>query len=185
MKKTVLTFGLLAGGVLSAMLAITMPFIEAIGFDKGEIIGYTSMVAAFLLVFFGVRSYRDQLPGGTVRFGRAFAAGVLMTAVAALCYVVTWEVLRPRFAPDFVAKYQAHLLDEARAKGESDEAVAQLKAEMDQFAGWYENPLIRMAITFIEPLPVGLIVSLVSAGILSRRRAGAHGTAVSGSPATM
>ena len=170
MKKTVLTFGLLAGGVLSVMLAITMPFIEAIGFDKGEVIGYSSMVAAFLLIFFGVRSYRDHLPGGTVRFGQAFAAGALMTVVAALCYVVTWEVLRPRFAPDFMAKYQAHLIEQARADGDSEEAVAQLKAEMDQFAAWYENPFIRMALTFVEPLPVGLIVSLVSAGILSRRR---------------
>lgn len=170
MKKTVLTFGLLAGGVLSGMLAITMPFIEAIGFDKGEVVGYTSMVAAFLVIFFGVRSYRDQLPDGTIRFGRAFAAGLLMTAVAALCYVVTWEVLRPRFAPDFMAKYQAHLIEQARADGESDQAVAELKAQMDQFASWYENPAIRVAITFLEPLPVGVIVSLVSAGTLSRQR---------------
>lgn len=170
MKKTILTFGLLGGAVLSAMLAITMPFIEEIGFDKGEILGYSSMVAAFLLVFFGIRACRDSLPGGTIRFGQAFAAGVLMTMVAALCYVVAWELLRPRFAPDFMAKYQAHLLEQARADGDSDEAVAQLKAQMDQFAAWYQNPLIRMAMTFVEPLPVGLIVSLVSAGILSRRR---------------
>lgn len=185
MKKTVLTFGLLAGGVLSATMALTMPFIEAIGFDKGELVGYTSMVAAFLLVFFGVRSYREQLPGGTVRFGQAFAAGALMTVVAALCYVLAWEVLRPRFAPDFMAKYQAYLIEDARANGDSDEAVAQLKAQMDQFAGWYENPFLRMAITFVEPLPVGLIVSLVSAGVLSRRRTTAQGPAMSGSPASM
>jgi Protein of unknown function (DUF4199) len=186
MKKTVLTFGLLAGAILSAMMAMTMPFIEAIGFDKGELIGYTSMLAAFLLIFFGVRSYRDHLPGGTVRFGQAFVAGVLMTAVAALCYVVTWELVRPRFAPDFMAKYQAHLLEQARADGDNEDEVAQLEAQMAQFAAWYENPFIRMAMTFVEPLPVGLIVSLVSAGILSRRRSPVgHGPAMSNRPAMM
>ena len=51
---------------------------DAIGFDRGEIIGYTSMVLAFLLIFFGVRSYRDNVAGGTVRFGRAFAVGALI-----------------------------------------------------------------------------------------------------------
>ncbi|CAN5810191.1 hypothetical protein BH23GEM9_BH23GEM9_37670 [soil metagenome] len=61
MKRTVLTFGLLAGAVLCAMLAATVPFMDRIGFDRGEIIGYTSMVAAFLLIFFGVRSYRENV----------------------------------------------------------------------------------------------------------------------------
>jgi len=51
MRKIVLTFGLIAGAILSAMMLITLPFQDRIGFDKGWIIGYTSMVAAFLMVF--------------------------------------------------------------------------------------------------------------------------------------
>ena len=46
-----------------------------IGFDRGVIVGYTSMVLAFLMVFFGVRSYRDNVAGGHVTFGRAFKVG--------------------------------------------------------------------------------------------------------------
>jgi len=69
MKKTLLTFGLISGAILSAMMLITIPFHAAIGFDRLEIIGYTSMLLAFLLIFFGVRSYRDNVAGGTVRFG--------------------------------------------------------------------------------------------------------------------
>ena len=71
MKKIVLTFGLIAGAILSAMMLITLPFQDAIGYDRSAVIGYTSMVVAFLLVFFGVRSYRDNVAGGAVRFGRA------------------------------------------------------------------------------------------------------------------
>jgi hypothetical protein len=34
----------------------------------------------------------------------------------------------------------------------------------------YKNPLVNIAFTFLEPLPVGLIFSLVTAGVLSRKR---------------
>jgi hypothetical protein len=170
MKKTVLTFGLIAGAILSVMMAVTIPFHESIGFERAQVIGYTSMVLAFLLIFFGVRSYRDNVAGGTVRFGRALGVGMLIAVVASLCYVVTWQVIYYRFAPDFLTKMQAHMLEKARIDGESAEALAKRKAEMDKFAELYRNPAINAAVTFVEPLPVALIVSLVSAGVLSRRR---------------
>ena len=170
MKKTVLTFGLIAGAILSAMMLVTIPFMDAIGFDRGEIIGYTSMVVAFLLIFFGVRSYRDNVAGGSVSFGRALGVGALIAVVASLCYVATWEVIYFKITPDFVTWYQAHVLEKAREDGESPEAIARKKEEMDKFAELYRNPAINAAITFVEPLPVALIVALVSAGVLSRRK---------------
>ena len=170
MKKIVLTFGLIAGAILSAMMLLTIPFMDRIGFEYGEVIGYTTMVAAFLLVFFGVRAYRDTVAGGTVRFGRAFGVGLLIVTVASLCYVATWQVVYARVGPEFIAKYQAHMLDKARAGGESEAALAERKAMMDGFVEMYRNPFVRAAITFLEPLPVGLVLALVSAGVLSRRK---------------
>ena len=172
MKKTVLTFGLIAGAILSAMMAVTIPFQDAIGNDRGEIIGYTSMVLAFLLIFFGVRSYRDNVIGGPLRFGQAIKVGALIAVVASLCYVATWEVIYYKFAPDFVTKYQAHLLENERASGATDEAIAKKKAELDRFAELYKNPVINAAITFLEPLPVATLVVLVTAGLLGRQRKG-------------
>jgi hypothetical protein len=169
MRKTVLTFGLISGAVLSAMMLLTLPFHDTIGFDRMAIVGYTTMVVAFLLIYFGVRSYRDNVAGGTVRFGRALAVGALIAAVASLCYVATWEVIYFKIAPDFVTKYQAHILAKERAKGQTEQALALKKAELEKFAEMYKNPAINAAITFLEPLPVALIVALVSAGVLSRR----------------
>lgn len=175
MRKIVLTFGLISGAILSALMLATIPFQDAIGFDRGAIIGYTSMVLAFLLIFFGVRSYRDNVGGGTVRFGRALGVGALIAVVASLCYVATWELIYYKIAPDFTTKYQAYELDKARAAGASAEAIATKKAELDKFAEMYRNPAINAAITFLEPLPVALIVVLVSAGVLSWRRKGGVG----------
>ena len=44
-----------------------------IGSGHSMLLGYTMMVASFLLIYFGIRSYRDNVLGGQITFGRAFA----------------------------------------------------------------------------------------------------------------
>jgi len=170
MKKTVWTFGLISGGILSAMMLLTMPFIDRIGTDRGEVIGYTTMVLAFLLVFFGIRSYRDSVGGGTVGFGRALAVGSLIVLISSLCYVATWELIYFELAPGFAAKFEAAAVEHARARGGTPDEMRKEAAEARHIMELYRNPAINAAITFCEPLPVGLAMALVSAGILSRRR---------------
>lgn len=182
MKRTVLTFGLIAGAILSAMMLLTIPFHDRIGFDRMEVIGYTSMVLSFLLIFFGVRSYRDNVAGGSIGFGRAFSVGALIAVVASFCYVATWQVVYYKITPDFMQSYSAHAVAKARASGESEEAIAKKKADMERFAEMYRNPLINIGMTFMEPLPVALIVSLISAGVLSRRRKAGLATGGAGTP---
>jgi Protein of unknown function (DUF4199) len=177
MKKTVLTFGLISGAMLSAMMLATLPFHDEIGFDYGMVVGYTTMLIAFLLVYFGVRSYRDNVGGGRVGFGRAFAVGFLISAVSSMCYVATWQVVYfSKMGPDILAEYTEHALEQARAEGKSAEAIAAMKTEMDEFIVMYQNPVYNAAITFLEPLPVALIVSLVTAGVLGRRKRPENGT---------
>jgi hypothetical protein len=170
MKKTVWTFGLIAGAILSVWMVATMPFLDRIGFDKGLIVGYTGMVAAFLLVFFGIRSYRDNVCGGTIGFGRAFLVGAAITAIASACYTATWEVLYFNFMPDFATKYGEYAVQQARSQGKSEAEIARTRAEMQRFQESYRNPLYNIAMTTLEPLPVGLLFSLVSAGVLRRKR---------------
>jgi hypothetical protein len=172
MKKTVLTFGLIAGVIMSAMMAITIPFHDAIGSDKGLLIGYTSIVLSCLLIYFGVRSYRDNVAGGTVGFGRALAVGALIGVVASLCYVATWEVIyyNTDVGTRIIEGYQADVLKKARASGATEEAIAAQRAELEAFAEDYRNPAINAAYTFMEPMPVAVIVALVTAGVLSRRK---------------
>jgi amino acid transporter len=170
MRRIVLTFGLIAGAILSAMMLLTLPFQDRIGFDRAAVIGYTSMVLAFLMVFFGVKSYRDNAAGGSVTFGRAFQVGLLITAVATVCYVATWQLVYYRFAPDFVDKYAAYKVEKARESGATEVQIAEETTKMAEFKEMYENPLVNIAFTLLEPLPVGLVFTLVTAGVLSRKR---------------
>jgi hypothetical protein len=170
MKRIVWTFGLISGAVMAAFMIATVPFIGDHGVTDA-IVGYAGMVAAFLLVFFGVRSYRDNGLGGTISFGRAFSAGILIAAIASLCYVATWEVIYYRFMPDFYAKYGQSVVERARKSGKSEAEVARVRADMDTMVRRVENPLFVTVVTFGEPFPVGLVVALVSAGVLRRKRA--------------
>lgn len=171
MRKIVLTFGLIAGAIMSVMMIITFQFHDEIGFDMaGLILGYTTMVLAFLMVFFGVKSYRDNVAGGSVSFGRALLIGLMITFVGSACYVATWEVIYYKLAPDFGDKYAAYVIDKAKASGASDAEIIAKTKEMEEFNEMYKNPLVNIAFTFIEPLPVGLLITLVTAGVLGRRR---------------
>ncbi len=169
MRSIVLQFGLISGALLSAMMAMTIALQNVVGFDYGMIVGYTTMVVAFLLIYFGVRRYRDSVAGGSVSFGRACKVGALIAVISSCCYVATWQVMYFNFMPDFSAKISAHTLEKAKAAGESEEAIAKKRKELEEFEVLYQNPAINAAITFLEPLPVALIMTLVSAGLLSRR----------------
>src|ERR1035438_3875926 len=93
MKKTILKYGLISGVFCSLMMAATVPFQDRLGFDKGAFVGYTLIVLSFLLVFFGIRSYRDDAADGQIGFGKAFAVGISITLITCIFYVLTWEIL--------------------------------------------------------------------------------------------
>lgn len=174
MKRIVIKFGLISGAILAAITAIMMPLCMSgvIDFDRSEVLGYSAMLLSFLMVFFGIRSYRDTVRAGAIGFGKAFAVGILITLITCAVYVVSWEIVYFNFLPDFTDRYGAHVLAKMRAAGESEAAIAAMKAKMAKFAELYANPFFNVAITFMEVFPVGLIVTLVSAAILRRKPGG-------------
>ena len=170
MKKIVLTFGLISGAIFVVMMFTTMQFMDQIGFEKGHLIGYSTMVVAFLFVFFGIRSYRENIGNGYITFGRAFKVGILITLISCACYAISWEIVYFNFVPDFVDKYSQYLVEKSRAQGASPEQIANQVAEMKRFQTLYQNPIYNFLLTFfVEPFPVGLILTVISALILRKR----------------
>lgn len=169
MKKIVLTFGLIAGVILSVLMIATIPIMDRIGFDYALVVGYSTMVLAFLLVFFGIRSYRENVGGGQISFGRAFSVGILIVLVASILYVLTWEILYFNFIPDFFDKYANYLVEKSRAAGASAEEIAAQTKQMNDMKVMYNNPFLNAAFTLMEPLPVGLVMTLISAALLRRK----------------
>jgi hypothetical protein len=170
MKKTVLTFGLIAGAIMSVLMDGSVLLANKIGSGHSSlVIGYTILVASFLLVYFGIRSYRDNSLAGQISFGRAFACGILITLITCVCYVATWEVVYFNFMPHFMDSYFAAQIHKVQSSGLDPATTAARVAAIQRSQQLYQNPFVNMAYTFMEPLPVGLIITLISAAVLRRK----------------
>lgn len=171
MQRIIWTFGLLGGAVLAAvMLGVTVPFMDSMDGSTGMVVGYTSMVLASLMIYFGIRQYRDTVGNGEVQFWQAVKVGLGISAVAIACYVITWEIVYYGFIPDFGERFAAEAIERARAAGATEVELTAKAAEMAKFAEMYKNPLINIAFTILEPLPVTLLFTFVSAGLLRGRK---------------
>jgi hypothetical protein len=169
MKKVVLTFGLICGFVLSVLSSGSFVLARKIGAAHSMLLGYTIMVASFLLIYFGIRSYRDNNLAGQISFGRAFACGLLITLISTVCYVATWEVIFFNFMSHSMDGYFNAQIHKVESAGLDPASTASRVAAIRHSQQLYQNPLVNMAYTAIEPLPVGLIMTLISAGLLRRK----------------
>lgn len=171
MKKIVLTFGLISGAIVSAMFMITMPLYinGTLNIDNGEIIGYSTMVIALSLIFFGIKSYRDNHLNGVIKFGKAFQVGLLIAVIASLFYAISWEFALKLFFPDFMDQYSEMFVTKAKAGGAGPPEIQKVMDQMNQYKEIYKNPFLRFGMTLMEIFPVGLLIALISAGVLRRR----------------
>src|SRR5579871_2193306 len=169
MKKTVLTFGSISGVMIAVLMNGALLLSNKIGPGHSMALGYTIMVASFLLVYFGIRSYRDNELGGRISFGRGFACGILITLITTVFYVVAWEIIFFNFIPHFMDSYFAAQIHHVQSAGLDPATTAARVAAIQHSQELYQNPFVNAAYTFIEPLPVGLIITLISAAVLRRK----------------
>jgi uncharacterized protein DUF4199 len=173
MKKNILIYGIIAGIIVSVLMLFTTNYISHckgnVDYNISMLIGYASMLIAFSLVFVGIRNYRDKYNGGVISFGKAFKIGILMVLIASTIYVVAWLVDYFFFDPGFMEKYSAQMLAKLKASGASLAEINKQTKEMANFAVMYKNPFLNAMMTYIEILPVGLIVTLISSLILKRK----------------
>ncbi len=172
MRKTILTFGLISGAISAALMSTNMLLANKVSYDHGLYLGYTVIVLSMLLVYFGIRSYRDNVGAGQITFGRAFAVGLGITVISCLLYVAAWEILYFNFLPGFMDKYGAHEVQKLTAAGASPAAIQAKVEQFKKYKEMYDNPLMNAAMTFIEPFPVGLLMTLISSAMLRKKRQG-------------
>lgn len=154
--------GAIAAGIVSAMIGLHLTSHDS----TAMLVTYLVMLIALSPIFVGIKRYRDIECGGVIRFGRAFLLGLGMAGVAGLFYATGWEIFQAASGYDFMAEYSASLLDRMRAEGATAAAIEAQAAEMRAFAQSYRNPMFRVPMVFVEIFPVGLLVALVSAGLL-------------------
>lgn len=170
MKKIVLVFGLIAGLIVTGMMIYsTMQVYKNENYKGSIVLGYTTMVIAFSLIFVGVKNFRDKYNQGIISFGKAFKTGLYITLVASTMYVLVWLVEYYVFMPDFAEKYASCVINDARSSGASQATLDAKAAELAKFEDMYKNPLFVILITYTEILPIGVLISLLSALLLKRK----------------
>jgi len=170
MKKIVIVCGAIAGLIVATVMFISMSIYNKTGnIEHGMLVGYGSMIIAFSLIFVGIKTYRDKHNAGAISFGKAFKVGLLITLVASTIYVVAWLIDYYYFIPDFMEKYSEATINQLKADGASAEKIASETKQMAWFTENYKNPLFVALFTYVEIVPVGLLVTLIASLILKRK----------------
>ena len=144
MKRTIWTYGLISGAIISVLFSATI----LIGknsenyMDSGMIVGYVVMFLALSLVYFGIRSYRENYTDGRLSFGKAFKIGILIALISSVIYALTWLVINNFFFPEFVQEYTDYTLNQLRESGASPQEIQQQTETMEYYGELYANPLL-------------------------------------------
>lgn len=169
MKKIVFVYGIIAGAInIGAALLLTNLFGEEMAHANMEWLGYLVMIIALTIIFVGIKQFRDKHLGGVITFGKAFLAGLYIALVASTIYVGSWEVYIQTSGEDWIENYQASLIESMREQGAAEEEISVTKEKLEYYADMYENPFTRVLITLSEILPVGILISLISAALLRK-----------------
>ena len=171
MKKAIITYGVIAGLITGGLMLATMPlFVNGtIETENGLWIGYTGIVIALSLVFFGVKSFRDNQAGGKITFGKGFLIGLGITLIASLFYVIAWEITFFHSGEWFMKQWSTGELDKLKSGGATEAELQVAKQKWDEFSQLYQNPLIRFGMTLMEIFPVGILIALLSAALLRKK----------------
>ena len=165
MCKIVLVYGIIAGLLMDAMFLISFSLMEkGILPEHSELLGYTTMIIILSLIFFGIKSYRDKHNNGAMTYWKGFKVGIAIAGMASLFYYNSTDL-----KDTFMQKYTDQILKNMQQEGKSQEEIDKKKEEMNSMAEMYKNPFIRFGMTLMEIFPVGLAITLISAGVLRKK----------------
>ncbi len=170
MKRIIIVFGLIIGGIFTGFgLYMAARCCNNPRYESNDLIGYAGMLATSSLIFIAIKSYRDKHLGGFISFGNAFRVGAWISLLASTLYVVAWLFDYYLFLPEFIDYYTEHVLYMEEVRGASQAQIASKAEEMAEFKEMYSNPLFVILVTYAEILPLGLVISLISAAILKKK----------------
>lgn len=171
MKRIILIYGVIAGGIViaSAILGIELVDNSETGAIANlEYLGYLIMLVALSIIFIGIKKYRDHELGGVITFGTATLVGLGISAVAGVVYVAAWEVYLATTDYAFMDDYIASVMAAREAEGATAAELRETAASMESMRAQYQDPLFRLPITFLEIFPVGVLITLISSAFLRK-----------------
>lgn len=170
MKKIVLTYGIISGIIVTTLMLVGISVMQhKEDMSSSMLLGYTTMVISLSLIFFAVKSYRDNELGGMISIGKGFLIGLYITLIAGSIYAIGWDIYYRSTDEQFMQQYSDMVVRDMQKAGKSEAEISTQVEEMKVMAEYYKNPIVRFGFTIMEILPVGIIISLITALILRKK----------------
>lgn len=171
MRKIIIVYGLIAGTIVGGLMLGTMAYYQTHewNMENGHLLGYTTMVIALSVIFVAIKSVRDKHLGGAITFWKGCQIGLLITLIASVMYALSWEVSYRNIGDEFVEKMKSSYVEDLKAEGLTEAEFQTRKSEMEAIWESYQNPIVRFGYTLLEIFPVGLILTLISSGLLRKK----------------
>lgn len=166
MKNIILKNGLIGGLIIATSMVIGtyMCYHSKKGFEPSYALGFGGMLLAFVFIYVGIEQYRNKINNGKISFVKALQVGFLIALLISAIYVGVWLIEYYNFFPDFIEKYAQSVLAQTKP---SD--LAEATSKMNSYKEMYKNPVMIILLTFMEILPMGLAIALISALILKKK----------------
>jgi hypothetical protein len=164
MNTIILKNGIIGGLIVSAVMCyVTYSMKTNPEMEPSMIIGFGSMLVAFLFIICGILQQRKE-NNESISFVSAFKTGLLIAFITSTIYVLVWLVIYYNFFPDFLERY-----GEIVAKNTPAEDLAAKQEELEWMKGVYKSPLGIIGMTYVEIFPLGIVFALISALILKKK----------------
>ena len=162
-----LIYGLLVGAVIAGIISVMLALFGNEGPFATLWFGYLVQFVGLTFVFVGVKRYRDVERGGVIKFLPALGLGLAIAVTAAVAYALVWELYLYLTDYTFAAEFLEATRKKLEAANTPPAEIARQMAENEAMFESYANPLFRIPMTMVELIvPLGLVVPLVSAGLL-------------------
>ena len=159
MKNTILKYGVYAGLIILVMMLLSwFFFMPNLDYHSTERLGYVSMFLALSMIFFGLRAYRSE-QGGLLSFRKGVQVGTLINLIpSTFMFVYTF----------FLFQLKGQEFMEWSMSAMSPEEAAAMEAQLAQMPEWVQSPFFQGFVMFMTVFILGLIITLISAGILRK-----------------
>ena len=162
--NTSVKFGLILGVVLAAIPLIYY----SLGLEKNETLQnvtiYLNMAILAAVTYIGIKQYRDQVGNGYISFGKGFSTGLVISivggAISALFTYLYFTVINPGMVTYIRMQQEQKLIE----RGMSDSEVEKMAKMMEM---WTTPPMMA-AFSLLGMIIIGLLISLICAGILKK-----------------
>jgi hypothetical protein len=153
--KANLTSGLIIG-LVGIVYSLVMWFLD-LTFNKVQ--GYFFFAILIFLLYYFIKSYRNNFLGGYITYGQAVAAGVIICLISSIIGAIFTYILYTLIDPGLTAKQLAYTEELYSKRGLPQEAMDTAL----NMAKKFQKPAITAIISIVGGVFFGTIISLIVA----------------------